>query len=69
MLTFRGPVMDFALTSDTQGILEGVVGFTFVQANLGSALHVCVGQPVDDEERPLDPTISRKACASSCCRG
>lgn len=28
----------------------------FVQPDLGAALHVGVEQPVDDEERPLDPS-------------
>ena len=31
------------------------MGLTLVETNLGAALHVGIEQPVDDEERPLDP--------------
>ena len=55
MLAFGGAVADFALTADAQGVLERVVRFALVEPNLGLALQFGVEQPVDDEERPLDP--------------
>lgn len=56
VLTFGGAIADFALAADAQGVFQGMVGFTFVQADLGAALHVGVEQPVDDEQRPFDPS-------------
>ena len=56
VLPLAGSVADFALATDPEGILQGVMGLTLVQADLGTALHVGVEQPVDDEERPLDPS-------------
>jgi len=32
------------------------MGFTFFETDLGATLHVGVQQPVDDEERPFDPS-------------
>jgi hypothetical protein len=55
-LTFGGAIADFALAADAQGVFQGMVGFAFVQADLGAALHVGVDQPVDDEQRPFDPS-------------
>lgn len=46
-----GAVADFTLASDPQGVFQGVMGFTFVQPDLGAALHVRIKQPVNDEER------------------
>ncbi len=54
MLTFRGAVADFALSPDTQGVFEGVVSLTFVQADIGAALHIGIEQPFDDEEGAFD---------------
>ena len=42
MLPFGCSVADFALAADTQGVLEGVMGFSFVQADLGATLHVSI---------------------------
>ena len=54
VLPLGGTVADFALPPDAQGVFKGVMGLTLVQADLGPALHVCVEQPFDDEERTLD---------------
>ena len=54
MLPFGGAVANFTLPSDPQGVLESVVRFALVQANLGAALHVDIEQPFDDEQRPFD---------------
>ena len=54
VLPFGRTVADFALAPDAQGVFQSVVGFAFVQADLGAALHVCIEQPVDDEERSLN---------------
>ena len=55
VLALAGVVADFALASDLDGLLEGVVCLALVQAGVGSALHIGVEQPVDDEERSFDP--------------
>ena len=56
MLSLRGPTPtpDFSLVSDAQGVLQGVVGFSLVQADLGTPLHGGVQRPVDHEEGALD---------------
>ena len=56
MLSFGGAVSNFALPADAHGVLESVMGFALVQTDLGTALHVCIKQPVDDEERAFDPS-------------
>jgi len=56
MLPFTCPIANFTLPSDAQGILEGVMCFALVQADLGAALHVGVQQPVDDEQHPFNPS-------------
>ena len=55
VLALAGAVADFALASDAEGVLERVVCLAFVQAGVGSALHIGVEQPVDDKERSFDP--------------
>ena len=59
MLAFTCPVADFTLAPDAQSVLEGVMGFSFVQPDLGATLHIGVQQPVDDEQRPF-----RTRCAA-----
>lgn len=54
VLAFCGTVPDFTLSTDTQGAFQGVMRLTFVETDLGAALHVGVEQPFDDEQRPLD---------------
>lgn len=56
VLPFGRPVADFTLATDAERVLEGMMGLALVQADLGAALHVCIEQPLDDEERPLDPS-------------
>jgi len=54
MLPFTCPVADFTLAPDAQSVLEGVMGFSFVQADPGATLQVGVQHPIDDEQRPFD---------------
>ena len=56
VLSLAASVADFALAADPEGVLQGMVGFALVQTDLGTALHIGVEQPVDDEERPFDPS-------------
>ncbi|SFA60966.1 hypothetical protein SAMN04487972_13220 [Paracoccus halophilus] len=56
VLTFGGTIADFTLAADAQGVLQSVVCLALVQADLGPPLHVGIEQPVDDEERPFDPS-------------
>ena len=56
VLALGCPVADFTLAADPQGILQGVVRLALVQSGIGSLLHVDIQQPVDDEERPFDPS-------------
>ena len=56
VLGFGGAVPDLALAADAESVLQRVVGFALVQADLGAALHAGIKQPVDDEERPFDPS-------------
>jgi hypothetical protein len=53
VLPFGGPVANFTLAADAEGVLEGMMGLAFVEPDLGAALHVGIEQPVDDEERPF----------------
>ena len=56
VLAFDGSVADFALATDTEGVLQSMMGLALVEADLGATLHVGVEQPVDDEERPFHPS-------------
>jgi hypothetical protein len=38
-----------------------MMGFTFVEAYLGAALHVGIQQPIDDKECPFDPSDFTKS--------
>ena len=49
VLGFGGAVADFALTANAQGVFESMMGLTLVQADLGTALHVGIEGPFDDE--------------------
>ena len=44
------------LAPDLERVLERVMSLALVQAGVGSALHIGVEQPVDDEERAFDPS-------------
>ena len=75
VLPFGGAIPDFTLSPDAQGVFQGVMGLTLVQANLGPALHVGVEEPFDDEEGPdiaaritvaRTRTGSLNACAHLC---
>ena len=56
VLTLARAVADFALASDAERVLERVMSLALVQAGVGSALHIGVKQPVNDEERSFDPS-------------
>ena len=56
VLALDRAVADFALASDPERVLERVMSLALVQAGVGSALHIGVEQPVDDEERSFDPS-------------
>ena len=56
VLAFGCAVADFTLATDAEGVFQSVMGLAFVQPDLGAALHGGIKQPVDDEERPLDPS-------------
>ena len=58
MLSFAGAVADFALAPDAERVLERVMSLAPVQAGVGSAPHIGVKQPVDDEECAFDPSAS-----------
>lgn len=53
-LILTGPVAQFAPAVEEQRPLEGMMGFAFVQSDLGSALEFLIGQPIEDEEGALD---------------
>lgn len=54
MLALGRPVADFALSADPQSVLQRVVRFALVEADLDAALHVGVQDPFDHEQRPFD---------------
>ena len=56
VLAFGGAVADFTLAADAQGVFQGMMGLTLVQAYLGTALHIGIEHPVDDEECPFYPS-------------
>lgn len=56
MLPFAGAVPDLAATVEADGALQGVVGLTLVESDLGLALHAGVEDPVDHEQASLDAT-------------
>ena len=62
VLSFGGAVADFALTADAQGVLERVVCFALVEADLGTALHAGIENPFDNEQGALDPTDLAQGC-------
>jgi hypothetical protein len=72
VLAFGCSVADFTLAADAEGVFQSVMGLAFVQPDLGAALHVGIEQPVDNEERPLDPSdftqCDRKLMLPRVCR-
>lgn len=69
MLALGGAVTDFTLATDTQSILESVVGLVLVEADLSTPLHVRVEDPLYNKECPLHAANSRNATARSFWRG
>ena len=62
MLAFGCPVSDFTLTANAKGIFQCMMGFPFVQPNLGSALHIGIQNPVYHEQGALYPADFTKGC-------
>jgi hypothetical protein len=56
MLALSRTVTNFSLPTYAQCILERVVSLPLVEANLGTALHVRVEDPLYNKECPLDAT-------------
>ena len=70
VLTFGGPVTDFALAANPEGVFQGVVSLPFVQPDLCAtrAMSASSSQSMMKSVRSTRP-ISRSATASSCWRG
>ena len=56
VLAFGGAIADFTLAADAESVLRSVMGLALVEPDLVTALHVGIELPVDDEERPFDPS-------------
>jgi hypothetical protein len=56
VLAFGGAIADFALSTDAQRVLEGMMRLALIQADLGAALHVGIERPFEDEQRPFNPS-------------
>lgn len=48
-------ITDFTLATNAQGVFQRMMRFALIQADLGTALHIGIQQPIDDEQRPFDP--------------
>lgn len=55
VLSFSGAVAGLATTTECDGTLQRVMGFSFVQAELRATLHGIVTDLAQDEECALDP--------------
>ena len=56
MLPFAGAVANFALAADAKGVHERMMSLSLVEAGAGTALHIGVKQPVQDEQRSCHPS-------------
>ena len=56
VLALTGTVGEFALAVDPECVPGGETCLALVRAGIGPALHVDIEEPVDDEERPFDPS-------------
>ena len=54
-LVLAGAVAQLAEAVEEEGALEDVMRLALVEPDLRAALQVTIGQPVEDEERALDP--------------
>jgi len=54
VLALGGAVADLALATNAQGVLQGVLHFALVEADLRTALYPGIENPFDDEQCPLD---------------
>jgi len=54
VLSFGGPVADFAAAMEADSPLQRMMRFTLVEADLGAALQIGIQNPVDHEQRALD---------------
>ena len=70
VLALGGAIADFTLSTDTQGVFQGVMRFAFVQTDLGAAraMSASSNQSMMNSVRSTRP-ISLRASANSCCRG
>lgn len=64
-LTFGGAIADFTSTPNPQSILQGMMGFGFVQTNIGAAPRVGIEQPFYDKQHSFGLPDSRSTRASS----
>lgn len=53
VLALSAPITDFALAANAKGVFQGVMRLALIQTNIGTALHIGIEQPVDDEQRTL----------------
>jgi hypothetical protein len=54
MLAFARAIPDFTAPMEADGALQGMMGFAFVEADLGLALQTGVENPVDHEQGSFD---------------
>ena len=54
VLSLSRAIADFTLATDTKGTLEGMVGLTLIEPDLGAPLHVRVENPLYNEECACD---------------
>ena len=55
VLALSCSITDFTLAPNAQGVFQRMMRFALIQADLGTALHIGIQQPIDDKERPFDP--------------
>ena len=63
-------ITDFTLATNAQGAFQRMMRFALIQADLGSALHIGIQQPIDDKECPFDPAAmaNRDTSVSELCK-
>ncbi len=49
-------ITDFTLATNAQGVFQRMLlRIALIQADSGTALHISIQQPIDDEQGPFDP--------------
>lgn len=56
VLAFGSTISDFALTTDAQRVFQSMMGLPLIKTNLSAPLHISIEQPLNNEQRPFDPT-------------